>query len=141
MFQGLNFCIQLFQFFNNSIASHSTFFACDFIFCKCPYNSIKFFHGLQLCNLCLCLMFYFRSKSSLLDDVCNGIIEVNQVHNLVCLNILKHAKKIAFNIYLIIMGTHTMRYVKKYAKRTGHHWGSFESKGFSTDHKKLSFKF
>jgi hypothetical protein len=38
----------------------------------------------------------------------------------VCLNILKHAKKIALNIYLIIMRTYIMRCVKKYAKRIGH---------------------
>jgi hypothetical protein len=36
------FLHSFFLFFNNSIAFHSTFFACDFIFCRCPYNSMNF---------------------------------------------------------------------------------------------------
>jgi hypothetical protein len=49
-------------------------------------------------------MFYFQSKPPPLNVICNGILEATWVHILVCWNILKHAKKITINIYLIVMG-------------------------------------
>jgi hypothetical protein len=49
-------------------------------------------------------MFYLQSKPPPLNDICNEILEATWVHILVCSSIVKYAKKITINAYLIVMG-------------------------------------
>jgi hypothetical protein len=114
----LTFTFYCYIFSHNSTTSH---FIGESIVCKCPYKFVICSStNLALDSNCATYVCVWCSTTSPNPHLSMTFVMApwrlfGSTINLVCLSILKHARKIAINIYFIVMG------IKRHTNENGHH--------------------